>query len=81
MIDRNQVMCVYDVEKSSVHAGWYDVEFIQKRGEMYLKIKYPYKTRAAADAMKLFLDKKSEKEILPDARADVYFLNEFVRGR
>ncbi len=81
MIDRNQIVCVYNVEKSPLYTGWYNVECIIKRGAILLKMRYPYKSKNAAKKMKKYLDKKSNYAVQPHARADVYILNENSRGR
>ncbi len=81
MIDRNQIVCVYDIEKSQLCPGWYNVECVLQRGVVLIKMRYPYRSKNAAKKMKKYLDKKSNYAVQPHARADVYIMNENVRSK
>ncbi len=81
MIDREQILFVEQVQKSAHYPNMHQVECIVKRGEMAIKIQYPYNTAARANQMRQYLLKKTDKMVQPDARADVYLADQNIRTR
>jgi len=77
MIDVNKVEYVIGIYTSVLYKDFYAVDFVLKQGDTVFKIRYPYKTKFAANAALQAIKNKQQQDLRePDYKPYVWIMVE-----